>query len=165
MNEAGLGELLDRQAIGDVVIRYATGADMRDWGAYRSCFCDQVEIDFSSWNGAPAGTIAADDWVAGVEAGLSGFDATQHISANHVIAIEGDRATCVSYVQAQHVLRDEGADGFFTLGGYYTNQLVRSDEGWKIRSCRLTATWSQGDRGIFERAVRRRAASETKHGR
>ena len=160
MNESKLDELLDRQAIGEVVIRYATGADTRDWRLYRSCFCDEIEIDFSSWNGVPSGTVAADDWVAGVEMGLGGFDATQHISANHVITLEGDRATCVSYVQAQHVLRDEEAGGSFTLGGYYTNRLMRTEGGWKIRSCRLTVTWSQGDRGVFERAARRRAESE-----
>jgi hypothetical protein len=157
VDEAKLTELLDRQAVGDVVSRYATGVDMRDWSAFRSCFCDEVEIDFSSWSGAPARTLPADDWVAGVRVGLSVFDATQHISANQSIALEGDRASCVSYVQAVHVLRGDGEGGVFVLGGYYTNHLVRTEAGWKIRSCRLTVTWTQGDRGVFERAARRGA--------
>jgi hypothetical protein len=157
MDETKLTELLDRQAVSDVVIRYATGVDMRDWSAFRSCFCDEVEIDFSSWSGAPARTLPADDWVTGVRAGLSGFDATQHISANRSIEIEGDRASCVSYVQANHVLQSDGEGGSFRIGGYYTNHLVRTDAGWKIRSCRLTVTWTQGDRGVFERASRRSA--------
>ena len=157
MDQAQLQALLDRMAISDIVVRYATGIDMRDWAAYRSCFTDDVEIDFTSWSGGEPSTMKADDWVALVRATLSGFAATQHISTNHVITIDGDRATCVSYMQAQHYLPNAQGDNAFTLGGYYSNRLVRTADGWKIRGCRLTVTWSTGNRHVFDLAAQQAA--------
>ncbi len=171
MNDDALRMLLDRQAISDTVLRYATGIDMREWEAYRSCFTDEVEIDFTSWSGGEPQTMRADDWTAGVRAGLSGFQATQHISTNHVItfAESGDEATCVSYMQAQHYLPNDQGDNTLTLGGYYTNTLVRgvADDGsddWRIRRCQLTVTWTTGNRHIFELARARFAAMEAGEG-
>ena len=161
MAEDELRTLLDRQAISDVVIRYATGIDMRDWEAYRSCFTDQLEVDFTSFSGGEPRTLTGDEWVAGVRAGLSGFAATQHISTNHVITLDGDEATCVSYMQAQHYLPNEKGDNALTLGGYYTNTLVRTGDGWRIRRCRLTVTWTTGNRHIFELARERYAQMGT----
>ena len=166
MNDAArddaLRTLLDRQAISDTVLRYATGVDRRDWEAYRSCFTDEVEIDFTSWSGGEPRTMRADDWTAGVRAGLSGFRATQHISANHVITFAegGDEATCVSSMQAQHYLPNDEGDNTLTLGGYYTNTLVRVGEGWRIRRCRLTVTWTTGNKHLFALARERWAAME-----
>lgn len=144
--------MMDERAISRTVIQYATGIDMRDWTLYRACFTDPVEIDFSSWSGQPSRAMPVDEWVEGVRGTLNGFAATQHISTNHVIRVNGDQATCVSYMQAQHYLPNNQGDNAYTLGGYYTNTLVRSGDGWKIRKCQLTVTWSTGNRHIFELA-------------
>ena len=37
-----------------------------------------------------------------------------------------------------------------TVGGYYTNSLVRTDAGWRIARCHLTVTWVTGDRSVFD---------------
>lgn len=147
--------LLARAAISDVVNRYATGIDRRDWALFRSIFADEVALDFSSWNGSPPSRSPADAWVAGVTASLSGFDATQHVSSNHVITLEGDAATCVSYMMALHYLREDGQSQMQSIGGYYTNRLVRGPDGWKIHACTLTVTWEMGDRGLFQIAQAR----------
>lgn len=41
--------------------------ETRDWAPYRSIFTDEVEFDFSSFDGNPARCMQADDWVAGVQ--------------------------------------------------------------------------------------------------
>jgi 3-phenylpropionate/cinnamic acid dioxygenase small subunit len=166
MDDVRLQDIIDRQAVTDVVVRYATGIDMRDWSLYRSCFADEVYIDFTSWSGGEPQRMTADRWVVSVRSGLAGFDATQHISTNHVITLHGDDAVCVSYVQAQHVLRDvldADGDSTFTLGGYYQNDLVRTSDGWKIRRCRLTVMWTTGDRHLFALARERVAEKDEKH--
>jgi hypothetical protein len=151
--------LLDRQAVVDTVIRYATGVDRRDWALYRTVFTDPCEFDFSSWSGRPASTMPADAWVAAVRGTNGGFDATQHLSCNHVVTWNSaDEAVCVSEMHAQHWFSPEsmaswghpGGVNFCTLGGHYTNTVVRTDEGWKIRRCQLEVVWITGDRHIFD---------------
>ena len=142
--------LLARAEVSDVVHRYATGIDRRNWELFRSCFADRLELDFTSWSGGEPRTVEADEWAAGVKGTLSGFDATQHVSSNHVHQIAGDEATCVSYMMALHHLVDDGQRLMHAIGGYYTNRLRRSAGGWKIHGCKLTVTWEMGDRGLFQ---------------
>lgn len=146
-------DLLDRAAIGDTIMRYATGIDRRRWPLYRSIFADEVDIDFSTWSGV-AERMRADDWVERVRQGLSGFDATQHNLTNLVFEIDGDTATCVVNMIAVHRLGDE----FQRLGGFYTHRLRRGGDGWEITGCTLTVTWEEGDRALFGRAAAKLSA-------
>lgn len=139
MREEGLQMLLDRMEITDTSIRYATGIDLRDRELYRSCFTDEMEIDFSSIGMGEPLKVQADLWVDQAFSIVGGFESTQHMITNHVISIQGDQATCVAYLQAQHY----NPEGMWTVGGYYTNTLVRTPEGWKISKLKLTATWTK----------------------
>ena len=167
MTDAALHLLQDRVAISDVVYAYATGLDRRDWKLYRSIFLDEIEMDFTSV-GIRAGVYRADDWVRDARALFAGFTATQHTSTNHVHDIRGDAATCVSNMQAEHfVAREPGAAPTapdaesWTIGGYYVNELVRSEAGWKLRSVTLTVTWSRGNPEV-PRIARRRGRESSK---
>ena len=161
-----LETLIARAEISDVVLRYATGIDGRDWALFRSCFADRVELDFTSWSGGEARVSDTDEWVAGVTAGLSGFDATQHISSNHVHTIDGDRATCVSYMIAHHHAVENGERLMHKIGGHYTNHLRRGADGWRIHARKLTVTWEMGDRarlfGIAQQRWQARNAAQAR---
>lgn len=146
--------LADKLAIREVLYGYATGVDARDWSRFRACFTEEVEIDLSSWNGAPPSRMALDDWVSGVRAGLSGFDATQHLTANHLITVKGDAAHCTSDVQASHALGGERV----VIGGWYDTALRRTPEGWRIASSTLNVTWREGPESLFAEAARRHHA-------
>lgn len=150
--------LIDRAEISDVVLRYATALDARDWAGYESVFTDPLTVDFSSWSGEPETTLAVAEWVALVRSTLSGFDATHHLSSNHVITLAGNSATCMSYMVARHYLIEDGERLMHSIGGHYTNQLIEGADGWKIRHCTLTVTWEMGDRGLFEIAAGRHRA-------
>jgi len=145
-----LQDLLDRAAISDLARCYASGIDRRDWALYRSIFTDRIEVDFSTWRGVRE-AMDADAWVASVIATLACFDATEHSIVNHVIALDGDRATLTAHMVARHVFEGEMQQ----LGGYYEHQLVRVGDHWKIAACRLVIQWELGDRALFERAARR----------
>jgi hypothetical protein len=157
--------LLDRAAISDVQLRYATGVDMRDWALYRSCFTDEIETDFTSVMGGEPRRMKADQWIEMVRRTIGGFVATQHMITNHVITIEGDDATCVAYVQARHHLPNETGASDQVMFGYYTNRFVRTAAGWMIRACKLTVTWNNGNWHVFELARRRFDAAEGKKSR
>jgi len=163
MADPDLKLLLDRAAISDVVHAYATGLDRRDWKLYRSIFTDQIEMDFESVGIRP-GEYSADDWVRDARRLFAGFEATQHTSTNHVHEIRGDAATCVSSMQAEHFVTPGPGDPAdadrWTIGGYYTNELVRTQEGWKLRKIMLQVTWSRGNPDVSRIALRRSREQE-----
>ncbi len=103
IDDARLRELSDRAEISDVQLRYATSVDTRDWALLRTCFTDELEVDFSSGFGFPVVRATADEWVAGVAPVMGALQATHHMITNHVITFDDeDHATCVAYVQAGH---------------------------------------------------------------
>jgi hypothetical protein len=163
MDETKLQLLLDRMEISDVVTRYCVSADMRDWEGHRSVFADEVEFDHSSVDGTPRAEMKADEWMQRVRRIMSGLKATQHTSTNHVITFEGDQgneATCISYLHALHYLPNEKGEDTMTMGGYYTNHLIRTPQGWKIDKCKLTITWSEGNWHVFELAAHNHFAQD-----
>lgn len=162
-----LSSLLDRAAISDVVHAYATGLDRRDWKLFRSIFTDTVDLDFQSVGLRP-GVYKAEEWVRDAARLFAGFKATQHTSTNHVHDLRGDEATCVSNMQAEHFIErepddslEEGADRW-TIGGYYVNELVRTNEGWKLAKVTLNVSWSTGNVDVSQIALRRSRAIESK---
>src|SRR4051812_6031947 len=94
-------------------------------------------------------TIGADRWVASIKPLFVGLGATQHTMSNARVEIDGDHATCVMYVQAQHFLARGDRDNSYTVGGYYTNTLVRSPQGWRLRKVQLTVVWERGDKNVM----------------
>ena len=146
----GLRRLLDRVEISEVQLRYATGTDTRDWQLFRSCFTDEVEIDFSAGFGAPLVTLPADEWVRRTAPQMESFAATQHMITNLVITFDGnDRATCVAYVRARHHKPNTTGDSDQTVYGYYTNRFERTEHGWRMAAVKLTPLWMTGNYGIF----------------
>jgi len=160
MEDAKLQLLIDRAEISDVQLRYATGLDSRDWPLFRSCFADEIETDFTSVFGGNPRTVTADRWTEAARRSLSGLQATQHMITNHVITVAGDNATCIAYVQARHFLPNDTGDSMQTMFGYYTNRLIRTSAGWKIRQCKLTLSWQTGNPQIFTLASARFKESE-----
>jgi SnoaL-like domain len=146
--------LVDCAEISDVVHRYATGLDTHNWPLLRSIFTDEIDVDMSSIGMRP-GRQKADDWVENARVLFAGFDATQHLSANHVHDIRGDEATCTSYMRAEHFVLNSEGENYYTMGGYYVDELVRSADGWKIRSVTLNVTWNRGNRHVLRLATQR----------
>ncbi len=64
-------------------------------------------------------------------------------------------ATCIASVQAQHYLPNKTGEATWTLGGRYTYLLVRTAQGWKIRSSTLTVLWAQGNQHMMTLASQR----------
>lgn len=146
-------------AICDLKYRYATGVDTRDWKLYRSIFAEHIDIDFSSYNGRDPSTMAADEWVAGVQPLFMGLAATQHSMTNPRVTGDGDQATVTMYMQAEHFLDFEDPTAWFTIGGYYTDRVVRAGDGWRLSAVTLTVLWRRGRPEIMQEAVARSASA------
>ncbi len=103
----------DRQDIADVLVRYATGIDRRDWTLFRTVFTDDCELDYGevgSWKGVDAVT----EFMQQAHA-LAGH--TMHRLTNQVITVDGDSAQARTYVDALIMLGDNtsgvNAAGFY----------------------------------------------------
>lgn len=149
IDEAELRLLIDRASISDVVNAYAAAVDGRDWDQFRSLFADRLFLDFRSFHPSLYRELSVDELVEMTRA-IAGFDATQHLSANHAHRIAGDRATCTSYMHAGHFLKRDGADHACFLYGFYTYELQRAGKGWKIDRYGLQVTAQHGDPRVFE---------------
>ncbi|MGY8803024.1 MAG: nuclear transport factor 2 family protein, partial [bacterium] len=44
-------ELLDRREIDDLLIRYATAVDTKDWDLWETCFTEDAFVDYESAGG------------------------------------------------------------------------------------------------------------------
>ena len=145
MTDSQLAALLDREAVGDTLYRFAEALDLRDWALYRSVFTDEVEIDYSSYRPGSRGVMRAEDWVARGRARIEPLDATQHSMSNPRVTVTGDTATCAMYIEAQHVLTRDGVTAQYLIGGRYLDRLVRVDGEWRISAVALQVRWNLGD--------------------
>jgi 3-phenylpropionate/cinnamic acid dioxygenase small subunit len=122
----------DRQDIADVLLRYATGIDRRDWSLFRTAFADDCELDYGdigSWSGVDAVTEFMD-----VSHSMAGH--TMHRLTNQVISVSGDAAEARTYVDAL-ILAPDNASGVNAVG-FYDDELVRTAAGWRIARRRFT---------------------------
>lgn len=126
-------ELESRVAIGDLLVRYATGIDGRDWELFRSCFTDDCHADYGDigvWDGVDAIT----EFMAAVHADVG---PTLHRITNHAITVHGDVATARCYVDAV-LLATDGRSGTHAMG-FYDDDIVRNGGGWRIARRTFTA--------------------------
>jgi len=153
-----LAALADRLAVEEVLYRFADGLDRRDWVQYRAVFTDEIDLDYSSYRPTSIGVWAADDWVARAAALFPGLDATQHTITNPIVELDGDRARIRAYVRADHVYVGAPGGDIYTLGGYYDDGLVRTDDGWRIHRKSLHMRWQEGNRPLMQLALERAQA-------
>ena len=150
-DERSLSLLEDRAAVIDVVLSFARSLDVKDWEACRRCFADEIETDYSDLRGEPPSTVKADHFVALRRTALEKLK-TLHLSANHLVTVEGDRATCVS-AAVIHRFRPEDGARFDTYCAY-THSLARGASGWKIQKVKQTVYWNTGDPDVHSGARR-----------
>lgn len=148
--------LSDRAAISDAVIGYATALDTQDWTLFGSLFAETVTVDYRSFDPLLFHTLGRNEWVAMMKARFGGFDATQHVSSNHVHRIDGDSALCTSYMQARHFVVRDADTACASFFGYYATRLVRTSDGWRICHLTLTVTARTGNMQVFQWAQARR---------
>jgi len=141
MDQAKLQLLYDRMEIIDTINRYATSVDTRDWDLFLTCYTDEMVADMVSVGFDKPMTMKAQEFLEIIRQAVSPFDSTQHLISNHVIDIDGDSATCVCYLQAQHFSQDVTGAHAVLIGGYYSNSLVRTSAGWRIDKYKVVKTW------------------------
>lgn len=127
-----MSERVDRQDIYDLLVRYATGIDRRDWPLFRTVFTDDCELDYGEI-GRWTGVDAVVDFMEQVHA-LAGH--TLHRLSNQAIAVDGDHATARTYIDGL-ILAADNNSGVNAIG-FYDDEMVRTPAGWRIARRRYT---------------------------
>jgi 3-phenylpropionate/cinnamic acid dioxygenase small subunit len=119
-----------KQEIAEVLVRYATGIDRRDWELFRSCFATDCLAEYEgigTWESADAIT----DFMVTAHAGMGH---TMHRISNIAIDVHGDdagdRAVARSSVDCILMAAD-GQSGLNPIG-LYDDEFVHTPDGWRI---------------------------------
>ena len=143
----------DRDELVELMSRYATMADTKNWDELpKSVFCDELTADFSSL-GSPVATMRREVWCDASKRAFAGWTATHHGITNHRITVDGDRATIRAHVRAEHWAPPEVAAGrpnCWLVVGFYDNVAVRNPDGWRLSAVKLTMT-HQENAALLER--------------
>ena len=134
-HEAAVRELVDRQAITDLIYSYCERFDRNDPDGVAALFTPDAIIDYNP----DTPDIRGSDIAETIAVGLRDiFAATSHHVSNIMITFEGpDAASSLCYVDAWHRYRNGAPDGF--LWGRYLHRYRRTDEGWRITNLLLQA--------------------------
>jgi hypothetical protein len=118
----------DEHEIREVLLRYATGIDRRDWPLLATCFAEDFVGDYGSfgyWTGAQQIT----QYMRDAHAALG---PTLHRLSNIDIRQQGTATRSRTYVDA--LLMSAEVDGEPRQGiGYYDDEWSKTGAGWKIR--------------------------------
>ena len=99
-------ELIDREAIRDLVLRYSRAIDRKDVGLLRDLYTeDATDTHGDSFDGP------ADKFCEFIEGSLPHMTYSGHHACNHMISIEGDEGNGEVYALAFHVLPDMANPG------------------------------------------------------
>lgn len=126
-----------------LLIRYGTALDTRDSALLETCFTEDAILEYDA--AAPA-TRA--EFVERAK-GLRRFAVTQHVVTSIAVRIDGDRAAATCYAHAQHVRGEHEGRETYLMGGTYTDELIRTPNGWRIARRRFVCTLAVKDTDVL----------------
>ncbi|MEV5826746.1 nuclear transport factor 2 family protein [Spirillospora sp. NPDC052242] len=143
-----MSELIDRVEIVELVDRFMASLDERnfddEWA--RRFHTSDVTME------APVGDVVGLDGLAeSTRVALERFERTQHLSSNHIVDLDGDRAAVRWNALMVHVhlastaeARGEEPGVHFDVGGRFDAEAVRTADGWRFRRMDVRPVWFNG---------------------
>jgi 3-phenylpropionate/cinnamic acid dioxygenase small subunit len=131
--------LQEEHDISKVILSYATGIDRRDYQLFRSCFTDDAVCRYApnlGWSNADAIT-------AFMEEMHRDLGMTLHRMTNIVIAETPTGAAVRTYVDV--ILMSPDGSLNMDADGFYDDEMVKTEQGWKIKFRRFTLVQFTGE--------------------
>lgn len=129
--------LVDRAAISDLFDEYARCVDAKDWQGFAALFIARGSLEVAGVRLEGERIVTAGDIVAD-------YDRTHHVTTNHAIEINGDRATARARVIATHVRDGQAPTVHGDMGGEYACSMQRTRDGWRFVHVRAGTVWMNG---------------------
>ncbi len=136
----------DITAIVNVINLYPVAVDSQQWGLFDRVFTGDASTDFGG-GAVFRGLVLIKQAFAAIH---EPFEATQHVTTNHQVAVDGDTATCLSYVHGRFIRSVPEGGNLFELTGWYDDQLVRTAEGWRISNRLCRSVWWGGNPAVLQ---------------
>jgi hypothetical protein len=125
----------------NVINLYGLAMDTQRWDLFDRIFTPDVVVDFGP--GSQWSELAA--FKADFAAYHAPFDSTQHVMANHVVEAAGDRAHAFTYGLWRLIRRGMEGGDFWEGTGWYDDELIRTQAGWRIRRRACRVVWWGGN--------------------
>ena len=136
MTDRRLLDLVDKQEIHELVLRYCRGIDRLDRQGVVECF----HPDATDTHGSFRGTIT--EFIEWAFRLLERYDATMHLVANQLITLRGDRAVSETYGVAHHRSSDPDPRRNLRVGFRYIDLVERRDGAtWRIAERIAPTEW------------------------
>ena len=143
--DLSLRQVADRLAIRELVDAYAYCADRRDATGQMSLFTEDADflVYMDSRNPVPTQHLQGREALAPVFDELNTYEATMHFNGQSTTALEGDRATGVSYCLAHHVKVDGSARSLMIAAIRYLDTFVKHEGTWFFSQRKLMVDWTE----------------------
>lgn len=134
----------ERLKIQEVIARFATSFDVKDWTGLESCFSESLFTDYSDLRGTPPAVVLASEYVAARREALDHLK-LHHLVSNYEIDFpDSEHATCRASMVVWRKLDQEE----FTSHCVYEFQLTKQDSDWKISAIAQKILWNEGTPSI-----------------
>jgi SnoaL-like domain len=141
--EKELMDLIDRRAIDDLLFRYATALDTRQWDLLDQVFSADAKIDYSTSGGIRGTPEDLKRWFR--EEAFMPFTSWQHHMSNMVVELDGDVAIGRTTVYNPLAHTDgNGAPVVLHVGAWYDDRFARTPVGWRITERSVGMAWTDG---------------------
>ena len=138
-------EAADRLAIRELFDAYAHCADRRDAKGQMALFTEDTHfvVYMDAKSAEPTQDLHGRESLAPVFDALNVYEATTHFNGQSTVALDGDRATGVSYTLAHHVSNSDGQRTIMVASIRYLDTFVKQDGSWYFAERNLMVDWTE----------------------
>jgi hypothetical protein len=136
-----LVDLIAKQEIHEVLMRFLRSMDRQDWDTVRACFHPDAVHDHGTWRGS------IDQFIEREKTTYKAFVTNTHFAGNELIDLNGDTASSELYSVCWHRVRGEPGrpEVDWVSGMRYIDQLARRHGQWRIVDRLVVIDWSRSD--------------------
>ena len=126
-----LEEISDRIAINNLLIDYCTAVDSMNFDEFDNLFTDDCFIDYTCFGGPKGGLEEIKNFL---KESMPQFPNVQHMIANCRIWLDGNTAKARTICHnPMEIPTDDNKSQVAFFGLWYIDQLVKTNEGWRIK--------------------------------
>lgn len=133
----------DITELNQLAYRYARAVDRCDMELFRSVFTPDARLRaYNPDQNQPFNDIRGHDQLVRINEIMNTmFEKTMHMMVNHMVEIDGERASGEVLCTARHLLK--GGSDVLTIHIRYIDEYVRQHGAWKIADRQIRFQWAE----------------------